>query len=132
MNIKENIKKLLRYPYSLIPYKYRLHPSYYSTKKFLKKNFPNDRYIEHYQLKKLKEIVVYAYKNCPGYYHLYNDSNIKPNDFNKFDDIKYFPLITKEILRDNKLIKKGDYIINLASIPAHEKGMTNMVKLSKV
>ena len=39
---------------------------------------------------------------------------------------------TKEILRDNKLIKKGDYIINLASMPAHEKGMTNMVKLSKV
>jgi hypothetical protein len=39
MNIKENVKKLLRYPYSLIPYKYRLHPSYYSTKNFLKKNF---------------------------------------------------------------------------------------------
>ena len=39
---------------------------------------------------------------------------------------------TKEILRDNKLIKKGDYIINLASMPAHEKVMTNMVKLSKV
>ena len=101
MDIKENIKKLLRYPYSLIPYKYRLHPSYYSTKKFLKKNFSSKKNIEHYQLKKLKEIVVYAYKNCPGYYHLYNDSNIKPNDLNKFDDIKYFPLITKEILRDN-------------------------------
>jgi pyruvate kinase len=39
---------------------------------------------------------------------------------------------TKEILRKNKYIKKGDYIINLASMPAHEKGMTNMVKLSKV
>ena len=39
---------------------------------------------------------------------------------------------TKEILRDNKLIKKGDYIINLASMPAHKKGMTNMVKLSKL
>ena len=39
---------------------------------------------------------------------------------------------TKEILRTNKYIKKGDYIINLASMPAHEKGMTNMVKLSKV
>ena len=39
---------------------------------------------------------------------------------------------TKEILRINKYIKKGEYIINLASMPAHEKGMTNMVKLSKV
>ena len=39
---------------------------------------------------------------------------------------------TKEILRTKKYIKKGDYIINLASMPAHEKGMTNMVKLSKI
>jgi len=39
---------------------------------------------------------------------------------------------TKEILRTSKYIKKGDYIINLASMPANEKGMTNMVKLSKV
>ena len=39
---------------------------------------------------------------------------------------------TKEILRTHKYIKKGDYIVNLASMPAHEKGMTNMVKLSKV
>jgi pyruvate kinase len=39
---------------------------------------------------------------------------------------------TKEILRTKKYIKKGDYIINLASMPANEKGMTNMVKLSKV
>lgn len=101
MDIKENIKNLLRYPYSLIPYKHRLHPSYYSTKKFLKKKFSNKKYIEHYQLKKLKEIIFYAYKNCPGYYDLYNESNIKPNDLNKVEDIKYFPLITKEILRDN-------------------------------
>ena len=39
---------------------------------------------------------------------------------------------TKEVLRKNKHIKKGDFIINLASMPASEKGMTNMVKLSKV
>ena len=39
---------------------------------------------------------------------------------------------TQETLRKNKHIKKGDFVINLASIPASEKGMTNMVKLSKV
>jgi len=39
---------------------------------------------------------------------------------------------TKEILRKNKQIKKGHFVINLASTPASEKGMTNMVKLSKV
>ncbi len=39
---------------------------------------------------------------------------------------------TKEVLRKNKQIKKGDFIINLASMPATAKGMTNMVKLTRV
>lgn len=39
---------------------------------------------------------------------------------------------TKEILKQNKLLKKGDLVVNLASMPANEKGMTNMIKLSNV
>ncbi len=39
---------------------------------------------------------------------------------------------TKEILRNGKFLKKGDLVVNLASMPAQEKGMTNMMKLSKV
>ncbi|MDC0204619.1 pyruvate kinase [Flavobacteriales bacterium] len=39
---------------------------------------------------------------------------------------------TKEILKKEKLLKKGDLVVNLASMPAHEKGMTNMMKLSKI
>jgi pyruvate kinase len=39
---------------------------------------------------------------------------------------------TKEILKDRNLLKKGDLVVNLASMPAQEKGMTNMMKLSKV
>ena len=38
---------------------------------------------------------------------------------------------TKEILKKNKLIRKGDLVINVASMPANEKGMTNMMKISK-
>jgi len=39
---------------------------------------------------------------------------------------------TKEILRNGNFLKKGDLVVNLASMPAQEKGMTNMMKLSKV
>tara|TARA_B110000238_G_scaffold68244_1_gene74832 strand:- start:45750 stop:47174 length:1425 start_codon:yes stop_codon:yes gene_type:complete len=39
---------------------------------------------------------------------------------------------TKEILKNNKEIKKGDAVISLASMPAQQKGMTNMIKLSIV
>jgi pyruvate kinase len=39
---------------------------------------------------------------------------------------------TKEILKKGKFLKKEDLVVNLASMPAQEKGMTNMMKLSKV
>ena len=40
-------------------------------------------------------------------------------------DIRYF-------LRRSDLIADGDFIINLASIPISEQGMTNMIKLTRV
>ena len=39
---------------------------------------------------------------------------------------------TKNILKKLKYLKKDDLVINLASMPAREKGMTNMMKLSKI
>jgi pyruvate kinase len=41
-------------------------------------------------------------------------------------------LDTKNILKKRKIIRKGDLVINIASMPAEEMGMTNMMKLSKV
>jgi pyruvate kinase len=38
----------------------------------------------------------------------------------------------KMILKKKGFIKEGDYIINIASIPLHEKGRSNMLKLSAV
>ncbi|MDG2264457.1 MAG: pyruvate kinase [Flavobacteriales bacterium] len=39
---------------------------------------------------------------------------------------------TKEILKQEKHLKKGELVVNLASMPAKEMGMTNMMKISKV
>lgn len=41
-------------------------------------------------------------------------------------------LETKEILKKRKYVRKGEMVINIASMPAKERGMTNMMKLSKV
>lgn len=41
-------------------------------------------------------------------------------------------LDTKNILKKYKYVKKGDMVLNIASMPAEEMGMTNMMKLSKV
>jgi len=37
-----------------------------------------------------------------------------------------------KILEEKGLLKKGDYVINVASVPIDEKGKSNMVKLSEV
>ena len=39
---------------------------------------------------------------------------------------------TKEILKQQKLLRKGDLVVNIASMPAREKGKTNMMKISKI
>mgnify|MGYP001454894398 CR=1 FL=1 len=39
---------------------------------------------------------------------------------------------TKEILKKQKHLKKGDIAVNIASMPAREKGRTNMMKVSKI
>jgi pyruvate kinase len=39
---------------------------------------------------------------------------------------------TKEILKKKKFLKKGDLVINIASMPARERGTTNMMKISKI
>lgn len=57
--------------------------------------------IKKWQLNKIKEIVKYAYENVVGYKQLYNENNVNHNDINSLDDIKLFPFVTKEMLRDN-------------------------------
>ncbi len=38
----------------------------------------------------------------------------------------------KHILRSKKYVKKGDLVVNVASMPIAEQGMANMIKLSAV
>ncbi|MBI3134818.1 MAG: pyruvate kinase [Bacteroidetes bacterium] len=38
----------------------------------------------------------------------------------------------QQFLKDKDLVKKGDYVINVASVPIEEKGKSNMVKLSQI
>ena len=37
-----------------------------------------------------------------------------------------------EILKDNDLVQTGDIMINTGSMPLHERGLTNMIKISRV
>ena len=52
--------------------------------------------------------------------------------YNKFDSTDNTIEETQVILKNSKIIKPGDFVINIASMPIKEKGMTNMLKLEKI
>lgn len=53
------------------------------------------------QLKRLKEIVKYAYENVPFYKKKYDEAGVKPSDIKTLKDIEKLPFVTKADLRDN-------------------------------
>ena len=38
----------------------------------------------------------------------------------------------KQILKDQRLVKNGDIVINIASMPIELRGMTNTIKMSHI
>lgn len=53
------------------------------------------------QLKRLKEIVEYAYNRVPFYRKKYDKAGVKPSDIKTLEDIRKLPFVTKADLREN-------------------------------
>ncbi len=53
------------------------------------------------QLEKLKKIIEYAYSHSRFYRDTFDRAGVKPSDLKNFDDIRKFPLTSKETIREN-------------------------------
>jgi phenylacetate-CoA ligase len=62
------------------------------------------------QLKRLQEIVAYAYENVPFYKKKYDEAGVKPSDIKTLKDIEKLPFVTKADLREH-------YPYGLLSVP---------------
>ncbi len=62
--------------------------------------WPRERH-ERYQLAKLQETVGYAYAQSPYYRELFDRDGVSPADLRTFDDLRRFPTLCKEDLREN-------------------------------
>jgi phenylacetate-CoA ligase len=99
MNFKNIIRNTI---YSKIPIKIKIGYRYYRTIKFLEKTEKwNDDKIIKWQTKRIKSIIIHAYKNVPGYTQLFSEAGVNPEKFKNIEDLKEYPFITKDILRDN-------------------------------
>jgi phenylacetate-CoA ligase len=96
--LKQKVQGLL----GVIPMEARQGFKYYRLKNFLSsaQYWPKDQ-IKDWQLQQLKSLIYSAYENTDGYRQLYDEARIHPNDLEKISDLKYFPKVSKFIMRDN-------------------------------
>jgi phenylacetate-CoA ligase len=62
-----------------------------------------------YQLKELKRVVAFAYKNIPYYRELFDVQGLKPADIKTLEDIRKIPVLTRETIKRKyeKLLPRG-------------------------
>lgn len=102
------IKKTMEFLWGIIPpfLKYGKDYNYYS--KLLKKSqWWSKEEHEAYQLKKIKELLIYAYENIPFYREEFINAEFEPYKFTSFKDMDKIPLIDKEII-----MKAGEKMVS--------------------
>ena len=72
---------------------------YYDT--YLKTQWYSEEEMKFYQLKKLQNLVHHCYNNVPYYTKYMKNINLRPEDITSVDQISFFPIITKEIIKEN-------------------------------
>lgn len=94
--------KLLTWYGMLPPSVQRLGTNYREVHDFYKKaQWWKREQITEWQLKRLQEVVRYAYERTDGYRQLYDEAKVTPDDIKTLDDIKSLPFTDKGLIRDN-------------------------------
>lgn len=64
----------------------------------LHKNPPEK--MREYQLRKITDLIYFAFNHVPYYHHLFNRLGLKPFDIRSFEDFSKIPTLTKPLLRN--------------------------------
>lgn len=57
--------------------------------------------IREYQNNKLRSLIEHVYHNVPYYGNVMRSKGIEPQDIRSIDDLKYFPVLTKKVIKSN-------------------------------
>ena len=87
---------------ALLPFEVRFGSDYRKKRLLLKKaeSWTKDEF-RNWQYSKLRAIIHLAYESTTGYRELYSAHGVHPRDLRCVDDLKYFPVVNKEILSSN-------------------------------
>lgn len=80
--------------------------------------------IRCYKEEQLARILAYSYEYCPFYRNSFQRMGVKPSDFKSLEDLKLFPILTKEDIRRNwQSMISTEYKKNQL-VPYHTSGST--------
>ncbi len=77
-----------------------------------------------YKEENLFRIIDHAYRHCPFYKKLYDAHGVKPSDFTCLKDLDKFPILTKEMVRNNLKDLVADNFDKKDLISYHTSGST--------
>jgi phenylacetate-CoA ligase len=61
----------------------------------------NGELLQKFQIEQLKGMIQFVYENCPFYSDAMRENRINPGDVNSLNFIKHFPIIDRQIVREN-------------------------------
>lgn len=62
--------------------------------------YSQDKLLE-FQNVKFKRLITHAYENVPHYRKIMDERALKPEEIKSIEDIKYFPILTKDMINEN-------------------------------
>lgn len=80
--------------------------------------------LEEYQSELLQKLILHSYNTVPYYQVLFNKHGISPKDIKGVGDIKRIPLLTREIVRENKERLISSSFKKSQLFPGHTSGTT--------
>ncbi|MBI4370189.1 MAG: phenylacetate--CoA ligase family protein [Elusimicrobia bacterium] len=108
------LERIAQRVFAGIPFSWREPVIFRKTLAFLEESdrWSKDK-IQEFQMRSAAAVIDHAFKTVPGYAKLFARAGVAPAHFQSLDDLRRFPFITKEILRD----RPEDYVSSIIPRP---------------
>lgn len=103
----------------------RFNDDFYKILEFLNStNGWNKEQIKAYKEERIFKILEQAYNHCPYYHKKYKDVGLSPSDFKGLEDLRKYPVLTKEEIRMNWQAMVADNVSKKELIQFNTSGST--------
>src|SRR4030042_4274858 len=97
------VRQGIKYTYGALPPRLRYGRVFWETYNILRESqFWSHERMEQYQLEQLGRLLRHAYENVPYYRRIFDERQLKPKDIKRLEDLRNFPLLTKETIKERR------------------------------